>query len=154
MSTTDDESLPSSQRGCKCRGQPKPYGKVHPTRQLVECPVDGVLSLREYLGPAEDPVCNWQDPQLLKPSHNNHEGVIKIADITTWWPCDDEIAFYSPPTPSTDTSDSDDTTATVGNGINDDRAIISIALYIPRKLAPSPNKSVNSGLRMAAKPDR
>lgn len=144
MSTTDDESLPSSQGGSKCRGQPKPYGKVHPTRQLVECPVDGVLSLREYLGPAEDPVCNWQDPQLVKPSNNNnHEGRINIADITTWWPWDDEIAFYSPPTPST--ADSENTCNNRHFETISNRELHEIILDCPSFLSsktPSHNKRV------------
>ena len=80
MSTTStDESLPSAAGS----GQPKPLGHVHPVLQQVDSPVDSVASLRQYLD-SDDPLLNWQR------ASPNYE------DFTSWFPCDDQVAFYTP----------------------------------------------------------
>lgn len=82
MSTTTTDGESQSERD----GQPKPHGKVHPQIQEVESPVEGIASLRDYLGPKEDPICNWQ-----MQSQN-----LEVTNVRTWFPNDENVAFYWP----------------------------------------------------------
>ena len=87
-SSFDSTTSATASTTSKTNGQPKPVGIVHPTLQQVECPVDNLPSLRAYLGSEEDPFCNWQQDD-----DRNH---VNVQDLTTWFPRDDQVAFYTP----------------------------------------------------------
>lgn len=77
-------------------GQPKPYGRVHPTIQQVDATVHDVESLRRTLK-ADDPLLNWQTIS------GRHE--IDLCNLKTWIPKDDHVAFYTPSSSSRDKYD-------------------------------------------------
>ena len=79
--------------------QPRPYGILHPTLQQVDSPIDGagapglgpggaIQALRDHLGPDHDPVGNWAANHQTKAADANN--------TSTWFPCDDQVAFYTP----------------------------------------------------------
>jgi len=76
------------------QGQPKPYGIVHSFFQQVDSPVNDLVSLRQHLE-EDDPLLNWLHTSNYSNRANTHES-IDFADVKTWFPSDDQVAFCTP----------------------------------------------------------
>jgi len=82
------------------KAKPKPHlAKMHPTLQQYDSPVQDVSKLRASLRPLlADPVSNWSDPESLVAGNttNNDSDEIDCCNITSWFPKDDNVVFYTP----------------------------------------------------------